>query len=147
MTYMKVLVINGPNLNFLGIREKEMYGTVTYKDLCSYIKENAQKLNIDVDIFQNNCEGEIINCIQNAYGNYDGIIINAGAYTHYSYAIMDAINSVSIKTVEVHITNIYSREEFRRKSVIAPSCIGQICGFGIYGYVMALNALKQLNSL
>lgn len=143
---MKVLVINGPNINFLGIREKHIYGNTTYQGMCDYIKKEAENLGIEVKIVQSNIEGELINYIQGAFECYDGIIINPGAYTHYSYAIMDAIKAVNIKTVEVHISNIHSREEFRRKSVIAPSCVGQICGFGIYGYIMALMALKNMLS-
>jgi 3-dehydroquinate dehydratase-2 len=138
---MKVLVINGPNINFLGIREKNIYGTKNYENLCSYIKDESKKLEVDVDILQSNIEGQIIGYIQDAYEKYDGIVINPGAYTHYSIAIYDALKSVSIKTVEVHISNIHSREEFRRKSVTAPACIGQICGFGFYGYIMAIMGL------
>ncbi|WP_138203092.1 type II 3-dehydroquinate dehydratase [Haloimpatiens lingqiaonensis] len=140
---MKILVINGPNINFLGIREKNIYGNTNYKDLCAYIEEQGKDLGLEVQVVQSNIEGEIINFIQEAYGKYDGIVINPAAYTHYSIAIMDAIKAVNIKTVEVHISNIHSREEFRRKSVIAPACIGQISGFGTYGYVMALMALKN----
>lgn len=142
---MKVLVINGPNLNMLGVREKGIYGTKDFQDVCEYIKEEGQKRNIDIKLFQSNIEGEIINEIHKAYyDKYDGIIINPGAYTHYSYAIMDAIKSVNIKTVEVHLSNIHAREEFRHKSVIAPACIGQICGFKEFGYVMAMEAIRQL---
>lgn len=141
---MKILVINGPNLNMLGIREKGIYGTRDFEDVCNYIKEEGQKRNIDITLFQSNIEGEIINTIHKAYyENYDGIIINPGAYTHYSYAIFDAIKAVNITTVEVHLSNIHAREEFRHKSVIAPACIGQICGFKEFGYVMAMEALKE----
>lgn len=141
---MKILVINGPNINFLGIREKNIYGNQTYEDLVNYITATAKALNIEADTFQSNIEGEIINTIQAAYGKYDGIVINPGAYTHYSIAIYDALSSVSMNIVEVHISNIHKREEFRRKSVTAPACVGQICGFGFYGYEMALLALKNL---
>ena len=141
---MKVLVINGPNLNMLGVREKGIYGTKDFQDVCDYIKEEGQKRNIDIKLFQSNIEGEIINEIHKAYyEKYDGIIINPGAYTHYSYAIMDAIKAVNIKTVEVHLSNIHAREEFRHKSVIAPACIGQICGFKALGYAMAMEAIMQ----
>lgn len=140
---MKLLVINGPNINFLGIREKNIYGTKNYEDLCNYIKKEAKELGVEVEVLQSNIEGEIIGYIQAAYGKYDGIVINPGAYTHYSIAIYDALKAVSIKTVEVHISNIHSREEFRRKSVTAPACIGQICGFGFYGYIMAIMALLE----
>ncbi|WP_411169926.1 type II 3-dehydroquinate dehydratase [Clostridium sp. MB05] len=141
---MRILVINGPNLNMLGIREKGIYGTRNFEDICNYIKEEGQKRNIDITLFQSNIEGEIINAIHKAYyENYDGMIINPGAYTHYSYAIFDAIKAVNINTIEVHLSNIHAREEFRHKSVIAPACIGQICGFKEYGYVMAMEALKN----
>ena len=140
---MKITVINGPNINFLGIREKNIYGTGDYTSLCEFIKSEASKLNIEVEILQSNIEGEIINFIQYAYGSSDGIIINPGAYTHYSIAIYDALKSTDIASVEVHITNIYKREEFRHKSVTAPACIGQISGFGFLGYKFALEALMQ----
>lgn len=138
---MKVLIINGPNLNMLGIREPEIYGKTTYEDMCNFINIEAEKLGIEVDIMQNNIEGEIINYIHCAYNKYDAIVINPGAYTHYSLAIYDAIKSVNIKTIEVHLSNIHAREEYRTKSVTAPACVGIIGGFGIYGYVMALNYL------
>jgi 3-dehydroquinate dehydratase-2 len=140
---MKILVINGPNINFLGIREPAVYGSTNYKQLCNLIREEAKRLELDIEIYQNNIEGEMINTIQEAYGEYDGIIINPGAYTHYSYAIHDALKSVSIPTVEVHLSNIHSREEFRKTSVTAPACIGQISGFGIQSYLLALQALKN----
>ncbi len=141
---MKLMVINGPNLNFIGVREKQIYGTKSFSDIEEYIKETGEKLGHEVELLQSNIEGEIINFIQRAYNEgYDGIIINPGAYTHYSYAIYDAIKSVSIDTVEVHLSHIYGREEFRHKSVTAPACIGQICGFGEYGYIMAINALEN----
>src|SRR3712207_7488732 len=114
---MRILVINGPNLNFLGIREKGVYGKETYEELCNFIENEAKNLGIDIDIRQSNIEGEIINFIQEAYENIDGIIINPGAYTHYSIAIFDALKSVNIDTIEVHLSNIYKREE-DRKSVV-----------------------------
>lgn len=140
----KVLVINGPNINMLGIREKNIYGTTDYKTLLSFIKSESEKLELDTDIVQSNIEGEIVGFIQKAYGKYDSIIINPGAYTHYSIAILDALKAVSIPAFEVHLTNINKREEFRRKSVTAGGCVGQICGFGIYGYAMALSAVKNM---
>ncbi|WP_373899074.1 type II 3-dehydroquinate dehydratase [Haloimpatiens sp. FM7315] len=141
---MKFLIINGPNINMLGVREKDIYGEMNYSQLCSYINESAKQLKIDIDIVQSNIEGEIINFIQKAYfEKYDGIVINPGAYTHYSIAIYDAIKAVSIPTVEVHISNIQNRDEFRKKSVIAPSCIGQICGFGYFGYTMAMMGIVE----
>ena len=139
---MKIMVINGPNLNMLGVREKEVYGTKNFKEVIKYVKEEGEKRSLDITFFQSNIEGEIINAIQRAYfENFDGIIINPGAYTHYSYAIHDAIKGVSIRTVEVHLSNIHSREEFRKTSVTAPACIGQISGFGELGYVLAMEAL------
>ena len=140
---MKIMVINGPNLNLLGIREKEIYGAKDFNQVIDYIKEEGKELGLEVNCFHSNIEGEIINFIHNAYfEKYDGIIINPGAYTHYSIAIYDALKGVEIPTVEVHLSNIHKREEFRHKSVTAPACIGQISGFGEYGYIMAMNALK-----
>jgi 3-dehydroquinate dehydratase-2 len=127
----------------LGIREKSIYGNTNYEDMCKDLVEKGKELSLEVDMVQSNIEGEIINYIQQAYGKYDGIVINPGAYTHYSIAIYDALMSVQIPTVEVHISNIHKREEFRHKSVTAPACIGQITGFGVYGYVMAMMALKE----
>jgi len=140
---MKILVINGPNINMLGIRETNIYGNLSYPKLVEMIDEKSKKLKIQVEFFQNNIEGEIINKIQSAYSKYDGIIINPAAYTHYSIAILDAIKSVSIPTIEVHLSNIHSREEYRHHSVTASACIGQISGFGPYGYLMALNYFKE----
>lgn len=139
---MKLMVINGPNLNMLGIREKKIYGVKSFKEVEEYIKKEGEKRKIDITLFQSNIEGEIINAIQKAYfEEFDGIIINPGAYTHYSYAIFDAIKSVSIDTVEVHLSNIQSRDEFRKTSVTAAACVGQISGFGEFGYVLAMEAL------
>ena len=144
---MKVMVINGPNLNMVGVREKGIYGTRSFEDICDYIKDEANKRNIEVELYQSNIEGDIINQIHKCYyEDFDGIIINPGAYTHYSYAIHDAIKSVNINTVEVHLSNIHAREEFRHKSVTAPACIGQICGFGEIGYILVMDALKKVNS-
>lgn len=143
---MKILIINGPNLNMLGMREKDIYGEITYDELCSYIDSNAKKLGVKADIVQSNCEGKIIDFIQNALGKYDGIVINPGAYTHYSIAIYDALKCIAIPIVEVHISNIYSREDFRRKSVTAPACTGQITGLGYYGYVLGIMALMNINN-
>ncbi len=144
---MKVMVINGPNLNMVGVREKCIYGTRSFEDICDYIKDEANKRNIEIELYQSNIEGDIINQIHKCYyEDFDGIIINPGAYTHYSYAIHDAIKSVNINTVEVHLSNIHAREEFRHKSVTAPACIGQICGFGEIGYILAMDALKKVNS-
>jgi len=141
----KILVINGPNLNLLGIREKDIYGSTNYNKLLEIILKKANELNLNTLFFQSNHEGEIIDRIHKALDeNIDGIIINPGAYTHYSYAIHDAIKAVNIPTIEVHISNIYAREEFRKRSVIAPACVGQISGFGIKSYIIALYALKEI---
>lgn len=141
---MKITVINGPNINFLGIREKNIYGTDDYLSLCKFIESEASNLGIEVEIFQSNIEGEIINFIQDSYSSSDGIIINPGAYTHYSIAIYDALKSTDLSSVEVHLTNIYKREEFRHKSVTAPACIGQISGFGFNSYKLAMDALINI---
>lgn len=143
MKNLKILVINGPNINLLGVREKDIYGNTSYEKLCEKLKESAKGQSIELDIVQSNIEGEIITYIQNSIDNFDGIIINPGAYTHYSIAIYDAIKAVNIPTIEVHISNIYNREEYRRKSVIAPACIGQISGFGVYGYTLAIMGIRN----
>lgn len=140
----KVLVINGANLNFLGNRENHIYGNETLDEINNYITNEGSKISICVDFYQSNYEGDIINKIQNEYKNYDGFIINPGAFTHYSYAIYDAILSVNKKFVEVHLSNIFSREEFRKKSVISGACVGNICGFGKNSYILALYALRQM---
>lgn len=136
----KVLVINGPNLNLLGVREKGIYGSETLNDIAIRVNDEGSRLGLDVDFVQSNHEGEIIDKIHEARGQYGVIIINPGAYTHYSIAILDAVKAVEIPTIEVHLSNIHAREEFRSKSVIAPACKGQICGFGSEGYIMALHA-------
>ena len=140
---MNFRVINGPNLNMLGIREPEIYGVLTYEELCEFIRSELEKQDDSVEFFQSNCEGAIIDDIQGCFGKYDGIIINAGAYTHYSYAIFDALRSVGIPCVEVHISDVNSREEFRKVSVIRPACIGMICGRGFCGYIDAANLIKE----
>jgi 3-dehydroquinate dehydratase-2 len=142
---MKLLVINGPNLNFLGIREKTVYGAEDYSYLKSLIQEKAISENITVDIFQSNMEGNIIDRIQEAYfDGTQGIIINPGAYTHYSYAIRDALASITVPIIEVHISNVHKREEFRHVSVTAPVCTGQIVGLGLKGYLLAIDAILSL---
>jgi len=139
---MKICVIHGPNLNFTGIREKNVYGAITLDEINEKIKEKA--MNIEIETFQSNFEGAIIDKLQKCYNEgVDGIIINPGAFTHYSYAIYDAISAGMIPTVEVHLSNIHKREEFRHKSVTAPACIGQICGFGYRGYILGIEALKE----
>lgn len=142
---MKIMIINGPNINLLGIREPGIYGESTYTDLENYIENYAKQKNIEAVILQSNGEGEIIDFIHHALGNYDAIVINPGAYTHYSYAIYDALLSVGLPTIEVHISNIHKRDEFRRISVTAPACIGQICGLGFRGYTLAMNYLIEKN--
>lgn len=135
---MKILVINGVNLNMLGIREPDKYGKKSYADLVRYIKSSAKDLGLKVRVEQSNCEGRIVCCIQKAYKKYDGIIINAGAYTHTSIAILDALKAVDIPTVEVHLTNIYEREEFRHVSYVSMAAKKTVCGKGFDGYREAL---------
>lgn len=142
---MKILVINGPNLNFLGIREKGIYGEQSYEYLLQLIEEKSQKEQITIDTFQSNCEGEIIDRIQSAYlESVDGIIINPGAYTHYSVAIRDALASIEVPKIEVHISNVHKREEFRHVSVTAPVCTGQIVGLGLNGYLLAVDYILAM---
>lgn len=144
MLKRRVLVLHGPNLNLLGERETGIYGKETVESINALIIDRAAELNIDCEIFQSNSEGELVDHIHVARGKFDGIIINAAAYTHYSIAIRDAIAAVRVPTVEVHMSNIYAREEFRHHSVIAPVCAGQIAGFGKYSYILALHGLKDL---
>lgn len=140
----KVRVINGPNINFTGIREKGVYGSLSYDEIIKIIKDKSLELNFDTECFQSNHEGEIIDYIQKCFiDKADGIIINPGALTHYSYAVRDALASVDIPVIEVHMSNIHKREQFRHTSVTVPVCAGQICGFGYFGYIMALFALKE----
>lgn len=137
---MKIIVINGPNLNMLGKREPKVYGNNTLEDLVSYIKKEFDG-RVEIEFFQSNHEGDIIDKLHEANENFDGVVINPGAFTHYSYAIHDAIKSINKKVVEVHISNIHDREEFRQKSVTAKACIGQISGFGFYSYILGVNAI------
>ena len=136
-----ILVIHGPNLNLVGVREKKVYGTESYENINHRLLQQAERLGVRVEVFQSNHEGEIIDKIHAAFGHFDGIIINPGAYTHYSVAIRDAIKGVDIPAVEVHLSNVHAREEFRAKSVIAPVCKGQISGFGGDSYILGLYAL------
>lgn len=139
---MHILLLNGPNLNLTGLRETGVYGTKSYESICAQLQKEAQMRDIDLDIRQSNHEGLLIDFVHEAFlKKYDGIIINAGAYTHYSYALHDALKAAALPTVEVHLSNIHAREEFRHTSVIAPACLGQICGFGPFGYVLAMEAL------
>jgi len=140
----KILIINGPNLNLLGKREPEIYGKLSLVDIENEIKKSAEKLKVEVSFFQSNHEGEIVDAIGNAKDNFEGIIINPAAYTHTSVAIRDAIAAVNLPAIEVHISNVYSRENFRHNSFIAPVCIGQIAGLGIDGYLFALKKLSSI---
>ena len=140
----KILVINGPNLNMLGIREKSIYGSETLETINAEVKAYAETLGIQCDFFQSNCEGEIITKIHSVLTDYDGCIINAGAYTHYSYAIRDAIACVSKPFIEVHMSDIKAREEFRRTSVITEVCKEIIAGFGKNSYTLAVKAIGEL---
>ncbi len=138
---MKILVINGPNLNMLGVREPEIYGNNTYKNLCKKIKLYAKEKCVKVAFYQSNCEGDLVTAIQKAYKKFDGIVINPGAYTHTSVALLDAVKSVGIATVEVHISDVSTREDFRQTSFIRAACIGTISGKGFQGYNDAINLL------
>lgn len=141
---MKLLVINGPNINFLGIREKAVYGNQDYEFLCNMIRDKARELDFDIEIYQSNHEGAIIDRIQASYfDGTEGIIINPGAYTHYSYAIRDALASITVPKCEIHISDITKREEFRKTSVTAPVCDKQIYGQGLPGYLMAIDFVVQ----
>ena len=141
---IKLCVIHGPNLNLLGAREPDIYGSDTYEEMNRRIKERAKQLDVEVRIFQSNAEGEIIDMIHQASDWADGIIINPGAYTHYSYAIRDALSAVRLPVAEVHLTNVHNREDWRRESVISPVTTGQILGFGSNGYLLAVSAMKTL---
>ncbi|NLO81623.1 MAG: type II 3-dehydroquinate dehydratase [Clostridiales bacterium] len=140
---MKVLVVNGPNLNLLGHREPSIYGTAGLDVLINMLRDHGQKLGMLVEHIQSNSEGEIIDALHQAIDRYDGIILNPGAYTHYSYAIRDAVAAIGVPVIEVHISNINAREEFRRNSVIAPVCLGQISGLGLEGYRLALDFFER----
>lgn len=139
----RILVLNGPNLNRTGTREPSIYGSATLDDINGAIAEAASSLGIEIEFFQSNHEGVLIDCLHDADGRFDGIIFNAGAFTHYSYAIRDAIASISVPTVEVHMSNVAAREEFRHTSVISPVCVGTIAGFGSFSYHLALAALIE----
>ena len=140
---MKILVINGPNLNMLGIREPNHYGKETYSDLIEKIKKHAEKNDISVEFRQSNHEGDLVDYIQSAYQTYDGIVINPGAYTHTSIAILDAVKAVGVPTVEVHISDVNSREDFRKVSYIRSACVLTISGHGTNGYIEAIDHLLK----
>ncbi|MCD6550739.1 type II 3-dehydroquinate dehydratase [Thermotoga sp.] len=141
---MKLLVVNGPNLNMLGKRDKSVYGSFAYDELVKMIEDWSRENNVEVEVFQSNHEGEIVDRLHRL--DFDGLVINPGAFTHYSYAIRDALEIVRVPKVEVHISNIHRREEFRRKSVTAEVCDGQISGLGVYGYILALEYVKKVSS-
>ena len=139
----KILIINGPNLNLLGDREKSKYGNDTLETVKKKCESHSKSINVEIKFEQSNIEGEIVTIIQKAKGIFDGIIINAAGYTHTSVAILDALLAIKLPVIEVHITNIYNREEFRNKSLISKAAKGIICGFCINGYIMALDSMKQ----
>ncbi len=138
---MKLLVLNGPNLNMLGIREPEIYGKETYDDLCRMVKEHAEKRGVEVSLYQSNHEGDLIDRIQMAYKEIDGIVFNPGGYTHTSVALPDAVKAVGIPTVEVHISDVANREDFRQVSYIRSACIATVAGHGLKGYLEAMDLL------
>lgn len=141
----KILVINGPNLNLLGTREPEIYGSTTLEDINAILKNRADNLKVEIEFFQSNVEGEIVTKIQNARQNFDYILLNAAAFTHYSVAIRDAISAIDVPVIEIHLSNIHKREEFRHHSVISAVVVGQICGFGVDSYIAALDiAVRKL---
>jgi len=142
---MKVLFLNGPNLNLLGTREPEVYGRTTLTDIEKSVRERAAQLKVEVDFRQSNQEGELVEWIQKAKNHFDVIVINAAAYTHTSVALRDAISAVGVPTIEIHLSNIHAREEFRHKSLIAAVCVGQICGFGSKSYLLGLEASVYVN--
>lgn len=138
---MKLLVINGPNLNMLGIREKHLYGARDYAALCEYVREHGRRLGVEVELFQSNHEGALVDCIQAAYQRIDGIVINPGAYTHTSIALLDALKAVDLPACEVHLTDVNAREEFRRISYVRLACQKTFAGYGFDGYRMAMEYL------
>jgi 3-dehydroquinate dehydratase-2 len=143
---MKILFLNGPNLNLLGSREPDMYGRLTLKDIEAKVRERAAKFGAEIDFRQSNVEGELVSWIQQSKGTYNVIVLNAAAYTHTSIALRDAISAVEVPTIEIHLSNVHAREKFRRKSLIAPVCKGQISGFGADSYILALEAAVIVNA-
>ncbi len=142
---MKILFLNGPNLNLLGRREREVYGRTTLAEIEAEVRKRAANLGSKIEFRQSNLEGELVSWIQEARGKFDVIVLNAAAYTHTSIALRDAIAAVGIPTIEVHLSNVHARERFRQKSLIAPVCIGQITGFGTNSYILALEAAVNIN--
>lgn len=140
---MKILVLNGPNINMLGIREPDIYGKETYDDLCQKIKNYTKKKGVEVKLFQSNHEGDLVDEIQAAYNKFDGIVINPAAYTHTSVALLDAVKAVGIKTVEVHISDVGSREDFRQTSYIRKAAVATVSGLGTDGYLKAIDILAE----
>ena len=142
---MKILFLNGPNLNLLGQREPEVYGRETLADIEAAVRERAKQLKVEIDFRQSNVEGELVDWIQQAKGKFDVIVLNAAAYTHTSIALRDAIAAVGVPTIEIHLSNVHAREKFRQKSLIAPVCCGQITGFGSKSYILAVEASVHVN--
>jgi len=141
---MKIMVIQGPNLNMLGVREQNIYGPMKLEQIHAQMKDVATQNNVEIEFFQSNLEGEIVDKVQECYGEIDGIIINPAAYTHTSIAIRDAISAVNLPTIEVHISNIHRREEFRKENMIAPVCASSVVGFGPFGYHLAMMGMLQI---
>ena len=146
VSILRVLVLNGPNLNLLGTRKPEIYGTTTLADIERMMRKRAAELGIEMDFMQTNYEGELVEAIQKAKGKYQYLILNAAAYTHTSVAIRDAIEAVELPAVEIHLSNIHAREEFRHHSLIAPVCVGQNCGFGAKSYLLALQYVAEMEN-
>jgi 3-dehydroquinate dehydratase-2 len=142
---MKILFLNGPNLNLLGQREPGVYGRTTLAEIERKVRKRAGELKVKIEFLQTNLEGELVSWVQQAKGKYDVIVLNAAAYTHTSIALRDAIAAVGIPTIEIHLSNVHAREEFRRKSLIAPVCVGQISGFGASSYILGVEAAVNIN--
>ncbi len=140
---MRFLILNGPNLNLLGLREPDIYGAQTYDELCAFIRREAETLGVEAEIFQSNHEGELVDAIQRAYGRADGIVLNAAAYTHTSVALLDALKAVALPAVEVHLSDLGAREEFRRHSYIRAACFATVMGRGFAGYADAMRLLRE----
>ena len=143
---MKILFLNGPNLNLLGQREPGVYGRHSLADIEALVRGRAAKLGVEVDFRQSNAEGELVDWVQSAQGRFEVVVLNAAAYTHTSVALRDAVAAVKVPTIEIHLSNVYAREDFRHKSLIAPVCVGQISGFGPTSYLLALEAAVNLNA-